>query len=70
MFSTLYGSYFPFQMLFEMSTAICFNLDQSNILSCGNGLRPGCTEYGDNEHISIGECNTILSAYTLYRHLG
>ena len=23
-----------------------------------------------NEHIPVGECNTILSAYTLYRHLG
>ena len=23
-----------------------------------------------NMHILMGECNTILSAYTLYRHLG
>ena len=39
MFSTLYGTYFSFQMHFEMSSAICFNLSQSNILSSGNGLR-------------------------------
>ena len=37
MFSTLYGTYFPFQMHFKMS-AICFNLDQCKILSSGNGL--------------------------------
>ena len=38
MFSTLYGTYFSFQMHFKMSSAICFNLDQSNILSSGNGI--------------------------------
>ena len=38
MFSTLYGSYFPIQMHFKMSSAICFNLDQSKILSSENGL--------------------------------
>ena len=38
MFSTLYGTYFSFQMHFKMSSAICFNLDQSKILSSGNGL--------------------------------
>ena len=26
-------------MHFEMSSAICFNLDQYKILSCGNGLK-------------------------------
>ena len=38
MLSTLYGIYFPFWMHFEMSSAICFNLDQSKILLSGNGL--------------------------------
>ena len=39
MFSTLSGTYFLFSTCFEMSSAICFNLDQSNILSSGNGLK-------------------------------
>ena len=30
--------FFSFQMHFKMSSAICFNLDQSKILSSGNGL--------------------------------
>ena len=38
LFSTLYGTYFPFEMHFKMSSAISFNLDQSKILSSGNGL--------------------------------
>ena len=38
MFSTLYGTYFSFQMHFKMSSATCFNLDQSKILSSGNGV--------------------------------
>ena len=38
-FSTLHGTYFSFQMHFKMSSAICFNLDQSQILSSDNGLR-------------------------------
>ena len=32
MFSTLYGTYFSFQMYFKMSSAICFNLNPSKIL--------------------------------------
>ena len=39
MFSTLYGTYFPFQMPCKMSSALRFNLDQSKILLSGNGLR-------------------------------
>ena len=39
MFSTLYGTYFPFYMHFKMSSAICFNLDQSKILLPGDGLK-------------------------------
>ena len=38
MFSILYGAHFSFEIYFEMSSAICFNLDQSEILSSGNGL--------------------------------
>ena len=38
MSSTLYGTYFRFHMHLKMSSAICFNLDQSKILSFGNGL--------------------------------
>ena len=37
-FSSLYGTYFPFQMNFKMSSAVCLNLDQSKILSSGSGL--------------------------------
>ena len=33
-----YDTYFPFQMHFKMSSAICFNLDQSKIFSSGNEL--------------------------------
>ena len=39
MLSTLYGTYFSFEMHFKMSSAISFNLDQSKILSSGNGLK-------------------------------
>ena len=39
MFSTLYGTYFSFQMHFKMSSAIRFNVDLSKILSSGNGLK-------------------------------
>ena len=39
MFSTLYATYFSFQMHFKMSSTICFNLDQSKLLSSDNGLR-------------------------------
>ena len=38
MFFTLYGSSFSFGIHFKLSSAICFNLDQSKILSSGNGL--------------------------------
>ena len=40
MFTTLYGTYFLFEMHFKMSSAVCFNLDQFKILSSGNGLIP------------------------------
>ena len=35
----LYGTYFLFKMHFKMLSAICLNLDQSKILSSGNGLK-------------------------------
>ena len=38
MFSTLYSTYFSFYMHFKMSSAICFNLEQSKTLSSGTGL--------------------------------
>ena len=38
MFSTPYGTYFSFEVHFEVSSAICFNLDQSKIFLSGNGL--------------------------------
>ena len=38
MFSTLYGAHFSFWMHFKMLSAICFTLDQSNILLSGSGL--------------------------------
>ena len=40
MFSTLYGTYISFQMHFKMSSAICFSLDQSQILSSRQELSP------------------------------
>ena len=40
-FSTLHGTYISFSMHFKMASAICFNLDQSKILSSGNELNPG-----------------------------
>ena len=36
--STQYGTFFHFKRTLEMSSAVCFNLDQSKILSSGNGL--------------------------------
>ena len=39
MFSTLYGTYFSFQMHFKMLSAICFNLDRSKILSSGKWVK-------------------------------
>ena len=41
MFSTLPKAYFNFSSTFDFSSANAFNLDQSNILSSGNGLNDG-----------------------------
>ena len=46
MFSTLYGTHFSFQMHLKTSSVICFNLDQSKMLSSGNGLSKELAEVG------------------------
>ena len=59
MFSTLYGTYFSFQMHFKMSSVICFNLDQFETLSSGNGL----THYHTMPHfdaLKIFSCGNIV----------
>ena len=53
-FLPLYDTYFSPQMHFKMSSAICFNLDQSKILSSGNGLDEPEKEAYRN-HAGIGE---------------
>ena len=45
-FSTLYDTYFPFEMDLKMSSEICFNLDQSKILSSCYGLTLSQTKPG------------------------
>ena len=57
MFSTLCGNYFPFQMHFKMSSAICFNLDQSKILSSGNRLKHECQFLGHSLAHTYGQSN-------------
>ena len=44
-----------------MSSAICFNLDPSKILSSGNGLSSNCTEYQSDQ-------GTISSACLSFYH--
>ena len=53
-------------MHFEMSSAVCFNLDQSKILSSGNGLNPllhtDCVLFifvGSTEERNYGECGKV-----------
>ena len=45
MLSALYVTFFPFYMHFKISSAICFYLDQSKILSSGKGLNPFCRTF-------------------------
>ena len=40
------GTYFPPYMHLKMSSAICFNLGLSKILSCGNGLNDDDNDNG------------------------
>ena len=59
MFSTLYGTYFIFQMHFEMSSAICFNLDKSKILLSGNGLKISWKEIAHLVKMTISYTNYV-----------
>ena len=43
-----------------MSSAICFNLDQSKIMSCGNGLR------GIDESSDLRKAFTLLTPENKY----
>ena len=56
MFSTLYGTYFSFWVHFKMSSAICFNLDKSKILSSAN-------ELNETESILPLSCDALLDIY-------
>ena len=54
---------FHFKCIFKMSSAICFNLDQSKILSSGNGLNDRSVSKGNNcsnGSISFSRLSTIL----------
>ena len=53
MFSTLYGTCFSFYMNFKMMSAICFNLDQSKILSSGNNIIISWGQGLNNNHWTI-----------------
>ena len=69
---------------FQLSTAIYLNLGRSQNGVYGEWVKLprenqdtlGKEENAGKKHVlffyllSMGECNTILSAYTLYRHLG
>ena len=52
---------FPFYMLFKMSSAICFNLDQSKILLSGNGLIHKCLHIEIVENIVVKNLFDITS---------
>ena len=69
MFSTLYGTYFLFEMHFRISSAICFNLDKSKILSSVNGLMSlQNMSIHITLHIDLGQ-NFMLSVSFLYVNL-
>ena len=60
--SPLYGTYFSF----KMSSAICFNLDQSKILSSGNEISTRVdVSYGCEENVmkNIGYRQTEVNQY-------
>ena len=59
MFSTLHGIYFSIYTHFEMLSATSFKLDQSKILSSGNGLSIFFTWYGS-------DINTVIQEIILY----
>ena len=67
MFSTLYGTYFPFKMHFKMSSVICFHLDQSKILLSGNRLK--CLHYFSclcSQGRSRSGCTKCAAWYLIY----
>ena len=68
--SILYVTYFSFQIYSKMTSAICFNLDQSKILSSGNGLRKGdhifCLSKQSIMEIKVTFC-TLPTLYDISR---
>ena len=60
LFSTLYGTYFSFSIHFKMSSAICFNLDQSKILSSDNGLKGNGATQGS--YISLFQLESFFDS--------
>ena len=73
MFSTLYGTYFSFQMHFNMLTAICFNLDQSKTLWSGNSLlqvvsNTGLTVF--NVLLWLTDCMVTMLSSTVFQLYG
>ena len=51
-------------MHFKMSSAICFNLDQSKILSSGNRLINATIQTEETYHIGCWETNCKVSSKT------
>ena len=64
MFSPLFGTYFSLKMDFQIS-AICFNLDESKVLSSGNGLSSICKDYPVSELQISGK--NVISKYKALR---
>ena len=56
LFSALYGTYFSFQMHYKMSSAICFNLDQSETLSSVNWLSTRSGAVAHNCSALVEDC--------------
>ena len=64
LFSTLYVT-FPFYMHFKMSSAVCFNLDQSKILPSGNGLTLYFQHYFSYTAAISNTCSPDFFFYTI-----
>ena len=73
MFSTHHKANFSFWAIHILSSANIFDLVKSTILSFGKELTQFFTQHGPdagwNMYISMGESNTVISAYTMYMHL-
>ena len=63
MFSSLYSSNFIFQIHFKMTSAISFNLDQSKILSSGNGLNMFHRTIQETVDATEEESSDFISVY-------